>query len=246
MINIDLFKKIIIVSGGSGNLGSNLCKVLLDQGATVISIDKKIPRKYFKNKNFNFIKSNLKNSTNIQNVIKKILVKFKKIDVLINCLGIFSKKKILEINEKEIRKILYINFTISALLTKFSLKNMLKKKSGKIINITSIAGMNGGVYAGDIYAASKAALINLTKSIAKKYGKLNIFCNCINSGPFVSQMTKNWPESIKKKLSNSYKINNQGKLGDVKDIASIVLFLCSNNSRMMQGSEINASGGIYI
>ena len=242
MKNSELKKKVVLITGGSGGLGLDCSKQLLENDAIVICIDKK--KNTLKNKNYFYFKSHLKNEKEIKIIIKKILNKFKKIDILINAIGIFSKKNILQLTEKEISKILYINFSVPALIVKFLLKNMILNKNGKIINITSIAGVTGGIYAGDLYAASKAALINFTKSIAKKYGHLNIYSNCINAGPMSTPMTNNWPEKIKKNLAKTFKIKNYGKLENVKDLNSIILFLCTNKSRLMQGSELNASGGI--
>lgn len=123
---------------------------------------------------------------------------------------------------------------------------MIKNQKGKIINIASLAGQNGGIFAGDLYSVTKAALINFTKSIAKKYGSLNINCNCINPGPLESSMTKNWPKKIRNNLIKGFNIKNGRKLGDPKEIANIILFLASEKSRLIQGAEINANGGLNI
>ena len=182
----------------------------------------------------------------LKKLLKVLLISLKKIDILINSIGEFSKEDILSLSEKKILNSFHRNFVISSILTKCFLSSMIKKQSGKIINIGSMAGQNGGIFAGDLYSASKAALINFTKSIAKKYGRYNIYCNCINPGPLESKMTKIWPKKIKEKLISNFKIRNGNNLGDTKDIAYIILFLASENSKLIQGTQINANGGLVI
>ena len=99
--------------------------------------------------------------------------------------------------------------------------------------------------ASNLYSISKAAIINLTKSIAKKYGKKNIICNCVNPGPLDTKMTKNWPKKIKQSLIKKYKVSTKS-LGSAKDVANACLFLASDNSNYIQGSELNINGGLVI
>jgi 3-oxoacyl-[acyl-carrier protein] reductase len=245
-MDLNLDKKIIVLAGGSGAIGLDACKLLLEEGSILIIIDKEKPLIKEKTKNLFFYQSKLSNEKSIKHVFNKILKKFKSIDVLINSIGVFSNKNILSLSEKEIINIFHTNFVITSILTKYFLKLMIKKRSGKIINIGSIAGQNGGIFAGDLYSVTKAALINFTKSIAKKYGKFNIYCNCINPGPLESKMTKNWPTKVRNNLIKGFNIKNEKKLGDTKEIANIILFLASEKSRLIQGSEINANGGINI
>lgn len=245
-MDLYLKKKIIVIAGGSGGIGLQASKLFLKEGSILIIIDKKKPSIKSKNKNLFFYQSNLSSEKSIQLVVKNIIKKFKKIDVLVNSIGIFSNSDVLALSEKKIINIFHKNFIISTILTKYFLRLMLKQQSGKIINIGSMAGQNGGVFAGDFYSASKAALINFTKSIAKKYGNYNVYCNCVNPGPLESKMTKMWPKKIKRDLIKNFKIKNGKNLGDVRDIGNIILFLASENSRLIQGAEINANGGLVI
>ena len=241
-----LEKKIVLIAGGSGGIGLDACKLFLKEGSIVIIIDRTKPIIKFNHKNFFFFKSNLSNEKDIKNLVEKIIKKFKRVNILINSIGIFSSKDILSLSEKNISDLFHKNFIITSLLTKFILKTMLKNKDGKIINIGSIAGQNGGIFAGDLYSVSKASIINITKSIAKKYGKQNIYCNCINPGPLESKMTKSWPKKIKSNLIKQFNIKNLKNLGSTEDVANIILFLSSKRSKLIQGAEINANGGIII
>jgi 3-oxoacyl-[acyl-carrier protein] reductase len=239
--------KIVLIAGGDGGVGFSCVKLFLNSGYQIIIIDKKCRNKNFYKKNdIYFFKSSLNSEKKIKDILLKIKKKIGFVSVLINCVGKFSKKKITEINQKEINESLNINVIYPILLIKNFIKNSTKqKKITKIINIGSIAGQNGGEFAGEIYSISKAAIINLTKSIAKKYGKKNIICNCINPGPLDTQMTNNWSQKIKQSLIKKYRLNTNS-LGSAQDVAHACLFLASDNSNYIQGSELNINGGLVI
>ena len=239
--------KIVLIAGGDGGVGFNCVKLFLNSGYKVVVIDKSCENKnfYLKN-NINFFKSTLNSEKKINNILLKIQKKIGMVSVLINCIGKFSNKKITEITKQEIYESLNINVIYPILLIKNFIKISIKqKKITKIINIGSIAGQNGGEFAGELYSISKAAIINLTKSIAKTYGTRNIICNCINPGPLDTKMTKNWPKKIKQSLIKKYKISTKS-LGSAYDVANACLFLASDNSNYIQGSELNINGGLVI
>ena len=238
---------IVMIAGGDGGIGFSCVNVFLNSGYKVIVIDKKNKnKKFYINNNVYFFKSSLSTEKNIQSILFKIKKKIGRVNVLINCIGKFSDKKITEITKREIYESLNINIIYPILLIKNFIKISIKeKKVTKIINIGSMAGRNGGEFAGDLYSISKAGIINLTKSIAKKYGKQNIICNCINPGPIDTYMTKNWPKKIKQNLIKKFKVKRKS-LGSVHDISNACLFLASDNSNYIQGSELNINGGLVI
>jgi len=238
---------IVMIAGGDGGIGFSCVNVFLNSGYKVIVIDKKNNnKKFYKDNNVYFFKSSLSTEKNIQSILLKIKKKIGTVNVLINCVGKFSDKKITEVTKKEIYESLNINIIYPILLIKNFIKISIKeKKVTKIINIGSMAGQNGGEFAGDLYSISKAGIINLTKSIAKKYGKKNIICNCINPGPIDTPMTKNWPKKIKQNLIKKFKVKRKS-LGSVLDVSNACLFLASDNSNYIQGSELNINGGLVI
>ena len=238
---------IVIIAGGDGGIGFGCVNVFLKSGYKIIVIDKKNKnKKFYKDNNIYFFKSSISEEGSIKSILRKIEKKVGKANILINCIGKFSSKKITEISKKEINDILNINIIYPILLIKNFIKISIKeKKVTKIINIGSMAGQNGGEFAGDLYSISKAGIINLTKSIAKKYGKKNIICNCINPGPIDTSMTKNWPKKIKKNLISKFNVRRKS-LGTVYDISNACLFLASDKSNYIQGSELNINGGLVI
>ena len=238
---------IVIIAGGDGGIGFSCVNVFLKSGYKVIVIDKKNNnKKFYKDNNVYFFKSSLSKENNIKSILQKIEKKIGRANILINCIGKFSDKKITEVNKKEINDILNINIIYPILLIKNFIKISIKeKKVTKIINIGSMAGQNGGEFAGELYSISKAGIINLTKSIAKKYGKKNIICNCINPGPIDTPMTQNWPKKIKKNLISKFKVRRKS-LGTVHDVSNACLFLASDKSNYIQGYELNINGGLVI
>jgi 3-oxoacyl-[acyl-carrier protein] reductase len=240
-------KKIVIIAGGDGDIGFECVKIFLKSGYKVIVIDKKLDnKKYFDKNGVNYFKNNLKIQKNIISNLSTIKKTIGNADVLINCIGKFSGKNLLELNIHEMEDILRINIIYPMLLIKNFIKIMtFKNRITKIINIGSMAGQNSGVHAGEMYSISKAGIINLTKSISKKFGKKNIICNCINPGPLEGKITKKWPKNIKKNLIKDYKLN-QNSLGKTSEVARVCLFLADDKINYIQGAELNINGGLII
>ena len=248
-MNLDLKNKNIIITGGGGDLGFKIAETIEQEGANIFILDKKISDKrkliIKKNSRLNLYLVDLSNEKKINTVFKKLISKIKKIDVLINNAGIFSNSKFDKINNNELDKMFNINFKLAFFCCKNTIKNMLKFKSGSIINISSLAGFNGGYFASMSYSTSKAAMNNLTKSLAKTYGQKGIRVNTISPGPLETQMTKKWPNKIKSGLKKNILINSK-RLGKVEDVANVVAFLSSIKSFYIHGQNIHVNGGIVI
>ena len=144
--------------------------------------------------------------------------------------------------DEEWNKVINLNLTSSFLLTKNTIKKMLKNKNGKIINITSVVGHTGNIGQAN-YAASKAGLIGMSKSLALEYGKKNIKVNCISPGFIKSDMTENINESYKKTLEEKISLE---RFGTPDDVANVVLFLSSELSDYITGETIHVNGGMYF
>ena len=165
-----------------------------------------------------------------------------KIDILINNAGITLDNLTIRMKDEEWNKVINLNLTSTFMLTKNTIKKMLKNKNGKIINITSVVGHTGNIGQAN-YAASKAGVIGMSKSLALEYGKKNIKINCISPGFIKSEMTD--------KISDNFKQNLQSKIalerfGDTEDVANAVLFLSSELSNYITGETIHVNGGMYF
>ncbi len=240
-------KKIVIIAGGDGDIGFNCVKKFLAYNYKVVVIDRKFKNKnYFDKHKVIYFKTNLKSEKNIKSILNKTNKKVGKAQILINCVGVFSSKTILELDLREIENLLRNNLVYPLLLIKNFIKiSTTPKNISKIINIGSMAGQNGGEFAGDLYSISKAGIINITKSIAKKFGKRNIICNCINPGPLEGYITNKWSKKVRLNLIKKYKTNRKS-LGKPSDISNACIFLAEDNTNYIQGSELNINGGLVI
>ena len=164
---------------------------------------------------------------------------FGRIDILINNAGIHHKKDFLKINDQEWDKILNANLKGPFMSIQEILPEMLKRKEGKIINISSIGGQKGGIYSVH-YAAAKAGLINLTRSMARMYSDKNIYTYCIAPGLVKTDMARN--VDFSKELKNI----PAKRIADPSEIAKGVVFLCSDGANYLTGQTFNYNGGEYF
>ena len=144
--------------------------------------------------------------------------------------------------EEEWKKVIDINLTSTFLITKNVIKKMLKSKYGKIINVTSVVGHSGNIGQAN-YAASKAGLIAMSKSLALEYGKKNITVNCVSPGFIKSDMTNQISEEHTELLKSRISLN---KFGNAEDVANTIAFLSSNMSDYITGETIHVNGGMYF
>ena len=143
---------------------------------------------------------------------------------------------------EEWSKVIDINLTSTFLMSKFAIKKMLKNKSGKIINITSVVGHTGNVGQSN-YTASKAGIVAMSKSLAIEYAKKNINVNCISPGFISTSMTDKMDEKFKDAIISNIPAN---RLGKPEDVANAVLFLASQSSDYINGETIHVNGGLYL
>ena len=245
MNQYNLKNKVILVTGASRGIGREIAKSLLLSGAKVglISRSQKLPdttSSEFKNLGQTlYFSANINNFNDIQEITKKILEKWGRIDCLINNAGITDDKLLLRMSEDSWDKVIQTNLKGAFNCIKSVLPNMVKNKTGKIINITSVVGISGNPGQSN-YCASKSGLIGLTKSIAKEYGAKSINVNAIAPGLINTDMTK--------KINENSLINNISlkRIGRPKDVANLTCFLCSDDADYITGEVIRIDGGLII
>ena len=164
------------------------------------------------------------------------------LDILINNAGTNADNLSLRMKEDEWKKVLDINLTSTFLLSKFAIKKMLKNKFGRVVNITSVVGHTGNLGQSN-YAASKAGIIGMSKSLAIEYAKKNITINCVSPGFIVSDMTLNIAEKVKLYLTSRIPM---GKLGSGEDVSNCAAFLSSEQASYVTGETIHVNGGMYM
>ena len=165
-----------------------------------------------------------------------------KINILINNAGITQDNLSIRMKEEEWKRVLDINLTSTFLITKNIIKKMLKLKNGKIINVTSVVGHTGNIGQAN-YAASKAGIIAMSKSLAVEYGKKNITVNSVSPGFIVSEMTNAISKEHTDLLKSRISLN---KFGKPEDVANAIAFLCSDLSDYITGETIHVNGGMYF
>ena len=163
------------------------------------------------------------------------------IDCIINNAGTTQDNLAIRMSINEWNKVIDVNLTSTFLLCKFAIKKMLKNKSGKIVNITSVVGHTGNLGQAN-YTASKAGIVAMSKSLAIEYAKKNININCISPGFIKTAMTDKIDEKFKEIIVSKIP---SARLGEPEDIANAVLFLASNQSNYINGETLHVNGGMY-
>ena len=236
----------IILTGSTGGIGSAILEKLYKYEANIIATGTKkekldlIKEKF---KNITVKQFDISNHSSIEKFIEECNNIFdNKIDILINNAGITQDNLTIRMKDEEWNKVININLSSTFFLTKNVIKKMLKNKSGKIINITSVVGHTGNIGQSN-YAASKAGLVGMSKSLALEYGKKNIKINCISPGFIKSEMTDKISDDFKQILEGKISL---GRFGFPQDVANVVLFLSSNLSDYITGETIHVNGGMYF
>ena len=242
----NLKDKKIIVTGASGGIGNSIIKRLNDYGVNILATGTRVEKLDELKSNFKDIKI-LKFDISQNDKIEKFIEDATNelggtLDCIINNAGITKDNLAIRMSLEEWKKVIDINLTSTFLLSKFAIKKMLKNKSGKVINVTSIVGHTGNLGQAN-YTASKAGIIAMSKSLAIEYAKKNINVNCISPGFIKTDMTDKIDNKFKEIILSKIP---SARLGEPEDIANAVLFLASNQSDYINGETLHVNGGMYM
>ena len=242
----NLENKNIIVTGASGGIGNSIIKKLNEAGANILASGTKIEKlEELKKKfeNIKILKFDISQSDKIEEFIENATSEIGgSLDGLVNNAGITQDNLAIRMNLDEWQKVININLTSTFLMSKFGIKKMLKNKSGKIVNITSVVGHTGNLGQAN-YTASKAGIVAMSKSLAIEYAKKNININCISPGFIKTAMTEKIDEKFKEVIISKIP---SARLGEPDDIANAVLFLSSGQSNYINGETLHVNGGMYM
>ena len=242
----NLENKNIIVTGASGGIGNSIIKKLNEAGANILASGTKIEKlEELKKKfeNIKILKFDISQSDKIEEFIENATNELGgTLDGLINNAGITQDNLAIRMSLDEWQKVININLTSTFLMSKFAIKKMLKNKSGKIVNITSVVGHTGNLGQAN-YTASKAGIVAMSKSLAIEYAKKNININCISPGFIKTAMTDKIDEKFKEIIVSKIP---SARLGEPDDIANAVLFLSSDQSDYINGETLHVNGGMYM
>ena len=241
----DLQNKNIIVTGASGGIGNSIIEKLNECGANVLASGTRIEKLEELKTRFDkvkILKFDISQSDKIEEFIESAHKELGGLDCIVNNAGITQDNLAIRMSIDEWKKVIDINLTSTFLLSKFAIKKMLKNKSGKIVNITSVVGHTGNLGQAN-YTASKAGIVAMSKSLAIEYAKKNININCISPGFIKTAMTDQIDEKFKDVIISKIP---SARLGEPDDIANAVLFLSSDQSNYINGETIHVNGGMYM
>lgn len=239
---IDLTGKTAIVFGGNGDVGNNLIKKLFFH-----KIDSVYTSFHINFNNILELKKNYGDKLSFHQVdvrdnvaVEKFVENIQQIDIGINCVGIVEDHSISKLQLESWNNVIETNLTGTFNTSKSLFKKMKSVKQGRIINISSIVGIQGA-FGQSNYAASKSGILGLTKTLAIEGAKYNILVNCVAPGYIESNMTETIPKHI---LNNIIQKIPLQKLGTLDDISNAILFLSCDYSKYITGETINVTGGL--
>ena len=242
---INFKNKKILVTGATGGIGKTLVQKFVSLEGNVLATGTKTEKLDALKKEFpniNILKFDISDHSKIEEFIENVASQLVGLDILVNNAGINMDNLSLRMKDDEWKKVIDLNLGSTFFLCKYGIKKMLKNKYGRIVNITSVVGHTGNLGQSN-YAASKAAIIGMSKSLAIEYAKKNITINCVSPGFIQSKMTDGIVESIKAVLTSRIPM---ARLGKGEDVANTVAFLSSDAASYITGQTIHVNGGMYM
>lgn len=246
---MQLSSRVAIVTGGGQGIGKAIALKLASYGADVAVVDVNLEKaeevaKEIRNmgRRAMALKVDVVSVKETEEMAEKVYKELEAIHILINNAGITKDGLLLRMKEEDWDAVMNVNLKGAFNCTKATLKYMTKMKWGRIVNIASVVGVMGNAGQAN-YAASKAGLIGLTKTIAREFSSRNITCNAVAPGFIETAMTESLPEKVKEDLLKQIPL---GRLGGANDVAMGVVFLSSNASNYITGHVLNINGGMVM
>ena len=243
-------RKVAFITGGSRGIGKQVALKFAKNGYNIAinyvsdNTDIKGLQEEFKKENVEIllVKADVTQKEEIQNLVKTAIDKFGHMDVLVNNAGITRDGLLMRMKEEDFDKVIEINLKGTFLVTKEVIPYMMKKREGSIINISSVVGVVGNAGQSN-YAASKAGIIGFTKSVAKELASRNIRANCVAPGFIKTDMTDVLSEEVKENIHNQIPLK---RMGTPEEVANLVYFLGSEESKYITGQVIHVDGGMVM
>jgi len=242
-------QRLAVVTGAARGIGRAIVLELLKQGRIVAGLDINEEQlaeldKIVKEAGYSVItkKVDITDTPKLTEIIESLASEHGGIGILVNNAGITRDKLMMQMNEEDFDRVMNINLRAAFMATTASLRSMVRNKFGRIINMSSVAGVMGQAGSSN-YAASKAGLIGMTKTIAREVGKKNITANCIAPGFIMTEMTAVLPEPVKEAAKQVIPVR---RFGQVEDVAKAVAFLADDDSGYITGQVLCVDGGMAM
>lgn len=239
-----------IVTGGAKGIGRGCCELLAQHGANVVIADMNLAgaqevEKALKEKGCSVkaVQVNVKSVGDVRAMVETAADTFGTVDILINNAGILHTTPIEDITEEEWDNIVAINLKSVFFATQAVLPYMKEKRYGKVLNLSSLAGRNGGIANGLGYSATKAGIIGLTRGFAARLAKYGINVNAIAPGSTDTGILDTLPQEKIDELVSKIPL---GRFGKTEEIAGVAVFLCSDEASFMTGAIVDVNGGMYF
>ncbi len=242
--------KTAVVTGASGGIGSKISVCLAEKGYNVVlcynSSEKSALETVSKIEKNGYnaiaVKCNVKNKNETDSLMKTVFEKFGSVDVLVNNAGVALQKLFVDVNENEYDEIFDTNVKGTINCSQSALKYMINQKSGSIVNISSMWGISGASCEVH-YSASKAAIIGLTKALAKEMGLSGIRVNCVAPGMIDTKMNASFSQDVFDQIKEETPLN---KIGRPEDVAKAVLYFAGDDSSFVTGQVLCVDGGYVL
>jgi 3-oxoacyl-[acyl-carrier protein] reductase len=245
-------KRLAIVTGGARGIGRAIVEALLVQGRRVAAFDineeqlsvtkQGMLEEGFKEDDLLLLKLDITDTAAMTSAIEALAEQWGGVGVLVNNAGITRDKLMIQMDDEDYDRVLAINLKAAFTATRLAARSMVRNKFGRIVSISSVAGVMGQAGSAN-YAASKAGLIGMSKSIARELGKKNVTANCIAPGFIRTEMTQVLPDAVKQAALNVIPVR---RMGEPSEVARAVAFLASDEAGYITGQVLCVDGGMAM